>query len=82
MINHISECCKQNIRLDTTERGRWSTGICARNWNLNIQASGICSTESVLENETQKVLWDFEIQKDHLISARPSNNPQKRAPCE
>ena len=26
--------------------------------------------ESVLENETHKVLWDFEIQTDHLISAR------------
>ena len=26
--------------------------------------------ESVQENETQKYLWDFEIQPDHLISAR------------
>ena len=26
--------------------------------------------ESVLENEMHKVLWDFEIQTDHLISAR------------
>ena len=26
--------------------------------------------ESVLENETHKLLWDFEIQTDHLISAR------------
>ena len=26
--------------------------------------------ESVLENETPKILWDFEIQMDHLISAR------------
>ena len=26
--------------------------------------------ESVLENETCKILWDFEIQMDHLISAR------------
>ena len=26
--------------------------------------------ESVLENETQKILWDSEIQTDHLISAR------------
>ena len=26
--------------------------------------------ESVRENETQKFLWDFEIQTDHLISAR------------
>ena len=25
---------------------------------------------SVLENETHKILWDFEIQTDHLISAR------------
>ena len=26
--------------------------------------------ETVKENETPKVLWDFEIQADHLISAR------------
>ena len=26
--------------------------------------------ESVLENETHKVLWDFETQMDHLIFAR------------
>ena len=26
--------------------------------------------ESVLENETHIILWDFEIQIDHLISAR------------
>ena len=26
--------------------------------------------ESVLENETQKILWDFEIQTDHLIPVR------------
>ena len=25
---------------------------------------------SVLENDTHKLLWDFEIQTDHLISAR------------
>ena len=26
--------------------------------------------KSVLENEIYKILWDFEIQTDHLISAR------------
>ena len=26
--------------------------------------------ESVGENETQKLLWDFEMQKDYLISER------------
>ena len=30
----------------------------------------IHNTESALENETNKLLWDFEIQKDHEISAR------------
>ena len=28
------------------------------------------NTESILENEMHKLLWDFEIQTDHLISAR------------
>ena len=28
------------------------------------------NTESVLKNETHKLLWDFKIQTDHLISAR------------
>ena len=26
--------------------------------------------ESVLENETHKILWNFEIQTDHVVSAR------------
>ena len=30
-------------------------------------------SESLLENETHKNLWDFEIKKDHLISARRLN---------
>ena len=29
---------------------------------------------SILENETHKLLWNFEIQADHLISIRPCNN--------
>ena len=30
----------------------------------------IHNAASVLENDTHKLLWDFEIQTDHLISAR------------
>ena len=30
----------------------------------------IMNLESVLENETHKILWNFEIQTDYLISAR------------
>ena len=33
---------------------------------------------SVLENDTHKLLWDFDIQMDHLISTRPCNNQQKK----
>ena len=29
--------------------------------------------ESVLENETLKILWDFEKQTDHLIQTRRPN---------
>ena len=30
----------------------------------------INNTTSVLENDTHKLLWDFNIQMDHLISSR------------
>ena len=36
---------------------------------------------SVLENDTHKLLWDFNIHTDHLISAkktRPYNNRQQQ----
>ena len=33
---------------------------------------------SVLENDTHKLLWDFDIQTVHLISKTRSNNKQKK----
>ena len=48
-INHVvSKCSKlaqKDIRLDTTGWERWSTGSCARNWNLTIRKNGICTTQ-------------------------------------
>ena len=39
--------------------------------------------ESVLENETHKILWDFEIQTDYQISARqPDQIIKKWDPAE
>ena len=35
---------RSNIRLDTTGWARWSTEICAWNWNLTIRTNGICTT--------------------------------------
>ena len=41
--------------------------------------------EFVLENETHKILWDFEVQTDHKISARQPDRVivnKKREPAE
>ena len=42
--------------------------------------------ESVLENDTHKLLWDFDIQTDHLISARSQDliiiNKKKKSTCK
>ena len=34
--------------------------------------------EAVQENETHKILWDYEINTDHLISANASQQKKKR----
>ena len=38
--------------------------------NLSRSSNNMQKPESVLENETRKLLWDFELQTDHLIPAR------------
>ena len=45
--------------------------------------------KSILENEKHKILWNFEIKKDHLISARRpgliivyKKKKKKREPAE
>ena len=38
--------------------------------------------ESAQKNETHKILWDFEIQTDHLIPARRPELLQKREPAD
>ena len=37
--------------------------------------------ESLLDNETHKLLWNFEIQTDHLIMTITSDCQQKREPA-
>ena len=36
----------------------------------------------VLENDTHKLLWDYDIQTDHLISARRPNKKKKQKICK
>ena len=56
--------------IDTIGRVRLSTLNCKRNLIFSYQKWYMYDPESVLEKETQKLLWDFEIQMDHLISSR------------
>ena len=57
---NAANCRKKSIRLETTGLERWSTK-CMHN------------PKSVPENEMHKVLWDFDIKTDLLISARRPN---------
>ena len=73
-INHISECRKlaqkeynarhdwvgKVIHLEMCKKFKFDH---ANKWYMR-------NPEPVLENDTHKLLWDFDIQTDHLISAR------------
>ena len=70
-INHIiSEYSKLPQKEYKTGWEKWSTGNCARNFNLTIWTNGICKTHHLSRRMTHKLLWDFDIQTDHSISAR------------
>ena len=61
-------CCHSNSwgKLSTNADVKNSQG---ENNYCNTNKWYMHSTESILENEKQKFLWDFEIQTNHLISA-------------
>ena len=69
------------IIIDTIGWARWSPRNYAR--NLNLTKWYMHHPESSLENKTYKLLWDFEIQTDYLISGRQPDvviiNKKKRA---
>ena len=75
MINHIiSECCKL-VQRDYKTRRDWVEKVI--HWELckkikfdRMNKWYMHNAESVRENETNQILCDFEIQTDHLISAR------------
>ena len=73
-INHISECSKL-AQKEYKARHDWVGKVIhwemckkfkfdlANKWYMH-------NPEPVLENDTHKLLWDFDIQMDHLISAQ------------
>ena len=74
-INHIISECSKLAQKEYKARHDWVGKVIhwemykkfkfdpAKKWYMH-------SPEPVLENDTHKLLWDFDIQMDHLISAR------------
>ena len=74
-INHIISECSKLAQKEYKARHKWVVKVIhwemckkfkfdhANKWYMHNQAL-------VLENATHKLLWDFDIQTDHLISAR------------
>ena len=73
-INHIRGCSKlaqkdYKIRHDWVDKViHWE--LCKKFKFNHTNKQYMHNTKSILENEMHKILWDFEIQTNHLILAR------------
>ena len=75
MVNHrISECSKFARKMYETRHnglGKVIHGELRKTFRFDLTNKWyIHNQESVLENVTRKIRWDFDKQTDHLISAR------------
>ena len=73
-INHISECRKL-AQKEYKTRHDWVGKVIHRELCKKLKFDHtnkwyMPNPESIVENETPKFLWDFDIQTEHLISAR------------
>ena len=75
MINHIISECNKLAQREYKTRHDWVGKVI--HWELfkkfksdHVNKCYIHNPESLPENETYRLLGDFEIQTDHLISAR------------
>ena len=74
-INHIISECSKLAYKDYKTRHNWvgmviHWELCKKLKFVHTNKWYVYDSESVLENKMHKVLWDFEIQTDLLISAR------------
>ena len=71
-INHIVSECSKLAQKEYKARHDWVGKVI--HWEIcqkfKFDHTNMHNPESVLENDTHKLLWDFDIQTDHLISAR------------
>ena len=67
-----------------TTRTGWakrSTRNCARNWSLTQRTNGIFTIQNLSWRLTHILICDFEIQTDHLISARRIDKKENLQNC-
>ena len=74
-INHIISECSKLAQKEYKTRHDWVGKVIHRELCKKLKFDHTNKwymhyPESVQENETHKLFWDFEIQTDHLISAR------------
>ena len=71
-IHHIISECIELARREYKTRHNWAEKVI--HWEeFKLDHTNKCymhNPESILENETHKLPWNFEIQMNHLISAR------------
>ena len=91
IINHIISKCSKLAQKEYKTRHNWVSKVIhwevgkkfnfdhTNKWYMHIP-------EPVLENNTHKLLWDFDILTDHRISARRPDliiiNPKKKRNCK
>ena len=76
-INHISGCSKL-AQKEYKTRHDWVGKVIHWEMCKKFKFDHTNNPAPVLENDTHKIQWDFDIYADHLISARPYNNQQKK----
>ena len=74
-INHIINECSELAQKEHKTKNDWVGKVihwelCKTFWFDHTNKWYMHSLKSVLENKTHKLLWDFKIQTDHLISTR------------
>ena len=83
-INHIISECSKLAQKEYTTRHNWVGKVI--NWEMRKKFKFVHTNKwymhnhtSVLENDTHKLLWDFDIQTDHLILAK---RQKKKRTCK
>ena len=75
MVNHLINECSKQAQKEYKTRHDWVSKVihwefCKKLKFDHMNKWYMHNLGSILENEMHKILWDFEVQMDHLISAR------------